>query len=186
MPDYNNTFGSNNANGTLTTTDGGKIRKGPRITIGNWDSGPSCPWFDKQNVTTRAGSTFGIECGVRHRGGNFKVVQPGNFMSCIEMCEKATGCVHVDMVEVNLMISNARMPVRSPTSLGAGLVISVRIAGSENSSMHLDCLLLLQRTILMIRCDGDNHVVDGESREERKRETAVPSIIDATNNQGKR
>ncbi|KAG8623970.1 hypothetical protein KVT40_008946 [Elsinoe batatas] len=97
--DYNNTFGSNKANGTLTTTDGGKTWKGARITIGNWDSGPSCPWFDKQNVTTRTGSTFGIECGVRHRGGNIKVVQPGNFMSCIEMCEKAAGCVHVDMVE---------------------------------------------------------------------------------------
>ncbi|KAF4555971.1 Hypothetical protein D9617_2g059370 [Elsinoe fawcettii] len=99
QPDYNNTFGWGKANGTLTTVDGGKTWKGPRISIETWDSGPSCPYFDKQNVTTRSGGEFSIECGVRHPGGDIKMVQPGNFMSCIEACERTSGCVHVVMIE---------------------------------------------------------------------------------------
>lgn len=123
QPDYSNTFGNGGSNGTLTTQDGGKTWKGSRITIDKWDSGPSCPYFDNQNVTTRAGSVFEVECGMRRPGGDIKMIQPGNFMSCIEACEKTRKCVQVVMHDGKCFLkSKTGTSVASSEAKGARLV----------------------------------------------------------------
>ncbi|KEQ93010.1 hypothetical protein AUEXF2481DRAFT_42211 [Aureobasidium subglaciale EXF-2481] len=92
QPDYSNTFGNNGAQGTLTTSDGGKTWTSENITIEAWDFTPSCPEDDGYQLTTLDSSIFNITCGTEFVGGELGGQNLGSVQDCTTACDETENC----------------------------------------------------------------------------------------------
>ncbi|KAI5236750.1 hypothetical protein E4T43_08423 [Aureobasidium subglaciale] len=92
QPDYSNTFGNNGAQGTLTTSDGGKTWTSENITIEAWDFTPSCPEDNGYQLVTLDNSIFNITCGTEFVGGELGEQKLGTVQDCITACDETENC----------------------------------------------------------------------------------------------
>ncbi|KAF2138759.1 uncharacterized protein K452DRAFT_199309, partial [Aplosporella prunicola CBS 121167] len=53
----------------------------------------SCPASDGVVYQINTGSTFLIECGIDHYGGDLELSYPGSFGACIAACDNNPQCV---------------------------------------------------------------------------------------------
>ena len=77
----------------------------------------SCPASNNTIYTNPSGTTFSIECGVDHVGGDLGSVAVGSLAACIQACATNPGCVCTTFPHDILAADNCRWMSHSQVRL---------------------------------------------------------------------
>lgn len=113
---------SSSASASSTSTPATSAASSAPVAGATYTTAPTCPSYNSTYYSSTNGSTFLIECGIDHAGGDMGSLSVRSFQQCIEVCASTNGCVDVSLSGVACYLKASVGAINYNGVLGAKLV----------------------------------------------------------------